>query len=395
MALFKDVGYSCPRNFTLGPLYPEAKGLQSALSEYLIVVVRLCKKSMLFFQKSTGSQLLVSITKQFDIELGECRDDLKRFAWIIRDEVSLASNQAQIIETKDAKASRLVVAGDLKKMSQELEMARYERRKETQRRFLNACATYDHRSAWKSARGLGAPAWVFDKDEYKQWRQEKKPSVLWCSGKLGCGKTVLSANVVENLLYLGVAFFFCRYNDSESLNFRTIIGSIARQLFQNVIPEIPDFADRVIGTEVLSADQVLDHLIKLLPTTREYFILIDGIDECDEEDVKLLMDHLRRLLESKIFFRVFCSSRPNVFPWASVHLEPYLRPLNVTIADTNSEIEKYVQSQLEQRVEKGKIHYRNPAIIDDVQQTLLEKAQGMLVDQRDIPSVCLIRGEPY
>ena len=66
---------------------------------------------------------------------------------------------------------------------------------------------------------------------YKQWRQEQQhSSTLWCTGILGSGKTVLAANVVEDVMSVAAATvsYFCKYDEAESLKTRTIIGSIAR-----------------------------------------------------------------------------------------------------------------------------------------------------------------------
>jgi hypothetical protein len=98
--------------------------------------------------------------------------------------------------------------------------------------FLDACSTYDHQTAWKQARKAGTTSWIYTNAEYKQGAQEPMSSTLWCTGILGSGKTVLSANMVENLMLAAptavISYFFCRYDEAESLKARTIIGSIAR-----------------------------------------------------------------------------------------------------------------------------------------------------------------------
>ncbi len=56
---------------------------------------------------------------------------------------------------------------------------------------------------------------------YKQWLQAPTSNVLWCTGKLGAGKTVLTANLVEKTMIKAsgafVSYFFCSHDDAESL----------------------------------------------------------------------------------------------------------------------------------------------------------------------------------
>ena len=304
-----------------------------------------------------------SLIHPFETDFGKLREDLKEEADTVEAIVRVVSLQ------RDA----------------EFQVATIKHRdRKAELRFFNACSTYNYKTAWKNALLRGKTAWVFRKDEYKQWRQEKNSSVLWCTGNLGSGKTVLSANIVEDLFCLRptakVAFFFCKYDESISLNVRTIIGSIARQIFESVKAEIPNFATEVDGVELgtLDSDQILDYLEKLLPATRSYHVLIDGIDECGEEDIKLLISYLQRLLESKIQFQVYCSSRQDIYRQVSAPLKPRLRQLNVTLSDLNSEIEDYIQAELERRVAiTEELSLVNPVNILKIKTTLLEKAHGM------------------
>ena len=64
--LFMRIGRTCPRYQDFGLLYPESKRLQSALCEYFVVIVHLCKRTVLFLKKPFWSQLSFSIVKPFE-----------------------------------------------------------------------------------------------------------------------------------------------------------------------------------------------------------------------------------------------------------------------------------------------------------------------------------------
>lgn len=121
--------------------------------------------------------------------------------------------------------------------------------------------------------------------------KENESSVRWCTGILGSGKTVLSANVVEDLKITtpaAVAYFSYRHDEIESLQTRTIIGSIARQIFDHGKSEVDAIAE--IRPGVINTDQILGYLQDLLSSSsHRHFIIIDGLDECEEKETRLLL----------------------------------------------------------------------------------------------------------
>lgn len=86
--------------------------------------------------------------------------------------------------------------------------------------------------------------------------------MLWCTGIPGFGKTVLSANVVVDLKTKTpavVTCFFYRHDEPKSLETRTIIGSIARQIFDHISLDIGD-AISELRPGTMDTDQILDCL---------------------------------------------------------------------------------------------------------------------------------------
>ena len=371
------IGRTCPRYQDFGLLYPESTRLQSALCEYFAVIVDLCKQAVLFLNKRFRSQLLSSILNPFELEFGGLYRDLENLASGIRDELSLASKQAQQIEAAEMSKFRALGKNFADTSARDLEKARTRKKKKAELLFLNACSVYDHEKYWKQARKQGNTRWICHDERYKQWKQEKQSSTLWCTGILGSGKTVLSANVVEDLKITTlevVAYFFCKHDEVESLQTRTIIGSIARQIFDHVKP---DFVEAIaeIRSGTIDTDQVLGYIQKLLPSnSHKYFIIIDGLDECEEKETRMVLQYLKQLLAFKQVFQVYCSSRPDVFHQISALLKPQW---NVFMSQTSPDMVEYVESTLEQRLESESFFVGNPAIILTIRDALLEKAHGM------------------
>ena len=371
------IGRTCPRYQEFGLLYPESTRLQCTLCEYFVVIVHLCKQAVLFLNKPFWSQLSSSVLKPFESEFGRFHQDLESLASCIREEFSLASNHAQQNETAEMSKFRALAKKFSDLSTRDLEEARIRKRKKAELQFLNACSVYDHEKSWKQARKRGNANWICHDEGYKQWKQEKMSSTLWCTGMLGSGKTVLSANVVEDLRITTpavVAYFFCKYDEAESLQTRTVIGSIARQIFDQIKPDLVDAIPQM-RSGTIDTDQVLDYIQKLLPSNlHRYFIIIDGLDECERKESRLLLRCLEQLLMFDQVIQIFCSSRPDVFRWASGPLEP---KWNVSMSKTSLDMEEYIETALEQRLESGNLFVGNPAIIFTIRDALLENAHGM------------------
>ncbi|MCJ1461962.1 hypothetical protein MMC07_000562 [Pseudocyphellaria aurata] len=380
--LLMKIGTTSPRYQDFGVLYPDSKRLQSALCEYFVVIVRLCKQTVLFLKKSFWSQLSSSIIKPFGAEFGGFQQDLENLAATIREEGFLASTQAQQDEAKEMSRFRASAKNRSDTSARKIGKAtREKKRRKARLRFLSACSTYNHEKTWKQERKKGTTTWMCDNEEYKQWKQEKVSSALWCTGKLGCGKTVLSANVVEDLKLTTpapVAYFFCRHDEPDSLETRTIIGSIAGQIFDHIMSDhLVDAIAEMKSPDYIDTNQIMDYLQELLPVTSpQYFIIIDGLDECTEKEARLLLQCLEQLLMSKSNFQVYCSNRPDTFRWAQSRLSPHRE---LSMSQMSADIKEYIEDTLVMHLESGNLSVGDPTIILTIQNTLLEKAHGMFL----------------
>lgn len=178
-----------------------------------------------------------------------------------------------------------------------------------------------------------------------------------------------------------VAYFFCRHDEAESLQARTVIGSIARQIFDHIESDISD-AIPEMRSATLDSDQVLEYVQKLLPSnSHEYFIVVDGLDDCEEKESMSLVQCLKSLLLSNPGFRLYCSNRPDVFHWAPALLEPQW---NITMSQASTDIENYIANTLERCLESGKFSVGDPAIIFTIKNALSENVHGMCVIEMEI-----------
>ncbi|KAL6243480.1 hypothetical protein RBB50_009472 [Rhinocladiella similis] len=280
--LLMHIGRSCPRYQELGILFSTSTALQKAICEYMIIVIDLCRRAVLFFQRSFFKQAFM--LKSFETEFGQYNEKLRHAGDAVHNEVNLISAEGQQLEMRENTKFRSAMTRFSKKASEELEKDRQLRRYNQKMRYLDACSSYDHQKIWKQARRSGTSNCIYQHEQYKEWFRAERSTLLWCSGILGAGKTVIAANVVEHLSMQAptatVAYFFCRFDEAESLDSWTVIGSLIRQLLLLVEPEA--FNDLSQGLEQgVKEDKLSQNLQELLQhQKRKHFIVLDGLDEC-------------------------------------------------------------------------------------------------------------------
>lgn len=138
---------------------------------------------------------------------------------------------------------------------------------------------------------VGTSNWVSACDEFKKWYRGDT-RLLWLNGAPGTGKTQLFAYLVEYLItdtsrsseHSLVAYTYCDFRKSESLEPSNILGSIVAQCCMET-GSIPGAiraafkASQSAGHEAPPSLTLLKESLSEMLQTRKIFILIDGLDE--------------------------------------------------------------------------------------------------------------------
>ncbi|KAJ5626943.1 hypothetical protein N7528_004370 [Penicillium herquei] len=368
------IGRSAPRYEKLALLYPRSKELQSFLIEYFVVVVQLCHRILKFTQKSALGKFGATLN---DSDLITFQNQLESRSRDIKDEVEYL--MAQRIEEQASFTTQLWSRKYSKEVTHQRQMKAY---------FgaLDFCSTYDYMSPWKQARRLGNTVLFHESLSYMTWRERAYSCSLVLTGRLGAGKSVLLANMVDDLnLYhrgknMKVAFFFCRHDLPESLKPRIIIGSIARQL----IWSMPGLAEGV-GDYNLKGQpdefEAIRHLLGvLLPSSFKAYLVIDGLDECEPEDRRAVIQEIRWLQQR--FSLLLCASvrKEPRDPYKIDDAWEKFESVDITaIPDNASDIEIFIETELEARITSGKLTIGNPLLVLEIQDALLKGSQGMFL----------------
>ncbi|KAL8753875.1 MAG: hypothetical protein Q9199_004740 [Rusavskia elegans] len=335
----------------------------------------------------------------FEQEFGSFEKEIRRSSEEIQAEVSLASKQAQKQESElqaedrsEARKYRSMVKRLSKSFHQsnaegKVVRSEVDRRKAKKRKMqaLDSLSTYDYQSTYKQIRKEcvpGTSTWILQDAQFKAWKEGNQKG-LWCSGKCNPQKPilrVLSACVIAGIMESTspkdiTCFHFCRFDNQESLKASTIIGSIARQL----VIDLPDdsFSDFEHGSPIG------DFLESSLNDTRQYFIILDGLDECNETQIREVSETLYSLLSSlHLHVKIFWCSRPNIPDWISSKLQSQ-QHINLETVESRSQvasdIERFIDITLEELLESDtpRLQIGDPTLVLMIQDRLKKEAHGI------------------
>ncbi|GAB1318907.1 NACHT domain-containing protein [Madurella fahalii] len=369
--LFMTVGRSAPRYEKMALLYPRSEALQSHLSEYFIVIIRLCHRLLGLTKKSIWGQVL-SLPNDPDVQ--DCASELERWACSIKDEVNLL--MCQSMEEQNSR---------LKSLLRHSEAESHRRRLERYARVLDSCSQYDHQTTWKQVRKLGSATVFHQATEYQNWKTQLDSCTLLYKGMLGSGKSVLLANIVDDLNLhvqdsgVPVAYFFCCHDISESLKARTVIGSLARQLLSLSSSKLTGVGDLIDKTPSdLDLKGIISLLRRALPRGFRAYCVVDGLDECDDSEMSTLIHRLKNLQDS--FPLLICvSSRTGPDNVLRFNPERFARTCSITMPDDNPDIASFITAELERSIESRSLVIGDPRLILEIRDVLLQGAQGMFL----------------
>lgn len=359
------IGRNAPRYQAMASLYPKSKSLQRYLCEYFIVITKLCHQSVTWTKKPALSRLSSTIS---DPQMKSFKDDLDVWSSAIKEEANVLLNQAVVEEAKQNSLFRSLAKS-------RADTSAHQRKIERQTRFLDACSQYDYRSTWKQKRKCGTTRITTKSRQYQEWKAMSEETTILFLGKLGAGKSVLLANVVDDLNLQDNAttlYFFSRHDSEESMRARTILGCLIRQLLEHLMDD-KEF-DHLFPEAISRLD--VDDLVGLFklakPEDTAVFIVLDGLDECEMEVQRMVLQHLTviRAFGYKLCLSVRTSEHGPLWDTRSFHYR-------VFIPETNPDISDFVNAEVDSRVRLGSLITRDPDLVEEVKNELIARASGM------------------
>ncbi|KAF5228271.1 hypothetical protein FANTH_14544 [Fusarium anthophilum] len=225
--------------------------------------------------------------------------------------------------------------------------------------------------------------WLLSSTELKTWF-DKNGSLVWLNGIAGGGKTILAGLVIQEALSgsspeVGVAFFFCDYKNTESLIPTKILGAITSQLaLQNdeSFDHLDNYFKKLCPSRALSKEPEVaglrDTIANMVKTFRRVLIIVDGLDECGDEmsSVTTCLSDLAGFAEPATV-ALFSRNEMQIRSRMSKNFT------EIPIEAHTKDIENYVRSELEERIQSSRLCLRKSETRDAIQCELIDRAHGM------------------
>ncbi|KAF3279061.1 hypothetical protein TWF970_004171 [Orbilia oligospora] len=368
--------HHCPRIERIGKLFQNSQKLQDAILGFYAIIVEFCLK-----------QFVKSIWKPFKVQFADLEGQLEEQRHMIDDEVLIASELAA-----HQAAQCTLIYQNRGYTHREFEVNQWTRNKEWQlKQDLAAKSTFLEpiTRSFSNARGRRHPEtgkWFFQLPEFKNWDAALDSSALWYNGIPGSGKSILATSVIEHLYTLhknkktSIIYFFCDFHTPETLRYRNILSSLLKQaVILNTT--LSNQAQAELETSYLDS-QFLPDAYKIEAFFSQFaqklgtlYILIDGIDECPEEERLDLIAFLKRFLARNLQQTKFIlSSRPDIeIPRAL----PISYRISISSAASRPDLEAYISHELESKCPNLEVY--SPQINQDIKQALLKGANGMFL----------------
>lgn len=395
--LFMKLGRLYPPFADYQALYPDSSRLQKSLGEFHASIIRCCTHLVQVIRRTTGKRWVKAFLESFDQEFKPDLEDVQHHASDVEHEIRLAHAQAvrqdqqlQAMERQEAKESRLSVHRFISRMDgtsnniQTMQLQRDERRaRERRQQLVDSLSSRSFLRLFKQncrRRHRATTDWIFQTPEFKQWLHQDQP-VLWLSGKIGSGKSVATSSVIQFIQRLKpssgspLAFFFVQAGETDSNTATTILKSILQQMVESskMTTRIEDALQSLHPSS--DAEDILEVLREMAPT-REFYIIVDGIDECDGTHTVELLKALSALASCRPSLRLFLSGRPSLHSDINRYFTEFTL-LSMESPNVNADIATYITDAIDLRIAEDDLRVGDAALVGEIKSALIKGAQGM------------------
>ncbi|KAF5532222.1 C2H2 C2HC zinc finger [Fusarium mexicanum] len=257
-------------------------------------------KALRIFEQSMLKQFFRSLWKDFKTRFQSILEDLKR-------QKELVESHANRYHIHNYENDRLKMLAEFKEAS----VKRSAERKAFVSQWIAAPQTIiDHEHVCETLRENSKATqrpmgqWILNHEDLKSWLDKAVPksSTIWVTSIAGAGKTVLASVIIDHLRQRGtepVSFFYCKHGDPKKRTLHSFITAILSQLVAQQDQLVPYYYDEAIRSGEITLQSVkhcktlLLHMLQNIPKA---YIIMDGLDECDDNERKAILGFLQETL---------------------------------------------------------------------------------------------------
>jgi ankyrin repeat protein len=227
--------------------------------------------------------------------------------------------------------------------------------------------------------------WLLESDLYREWKENA--SFIWLHGIPGCGKTILSSTLLENILGdatsdpgKAVAYFYFDFNDRRKQDPELMVRSLISQLSQQCI-RISSSLDELYsaygnGQSQPSLDALLKVLQNLIKDSPRTYVIIDALDECN--NCRELMNVIKDISTWHLLglHVIFTSRRVGDIDSTLGYILDDKNILCIQTEAVNHDIRLFVRQRLSNEPSLRKWQ-TDSTLKQQIETSLMEKAHGM------------------
>ncbi|RKL44968.1 hypothetical protein BFJ72_g3618 [Fusarium proliferatum] len=410
--LLHGFGSLCTRFAEYQVIFKESSRLKSSVCQFHTAVVTCCQQIVLAVRRPLRNQILKAITQSFQSELRRYVEDIRAKAEEVQGDIHLAKAQCDREEQQLQTTERKEATDHRKRFrawAAEMEIFQGQRRRDAlehkRRRLLEDLSSFNFTSAFNSTRNkrhVGTAKWVFDTPEFQQWVKINGPPVLHITGKITLHVpkptklTIIDprSSIVEKLSQIRppqqfVSFFFARFDDPLSLNAETIIRSCIQQLVSAI--EMDTLDQKVVSaldeqlsqarSALFSFDFLSDLCLSAAKAIKQWFIVIDGLDECSTDQQSKLLKFFQGIISrsdtTPNISVVFASRETCTNAIRSIF--PESQRVVTGLESTSVDIDSYVDDIIMDKLSTGELVVSDPRLLKEILTTIASKEQGMFL----------------
>src|SRR6187402_707816 len=163
-------------------------------------------------------------------------------------------------------------------------------------KWLGSYDTSANYNAAKERRQKNTGQWLLKSSKYVEWKATPNAR-LWLSGKPGCGKTILSSTVIEDIFNSlrqqprsALLYFYFRHDNKPTREHENQYSQMLRSLIVQlscqirILPKALDeiYENNLHGQRQPSNVELGVLLNKMAGDVDQVFLVLDALDECDD-----------------------------------------------------------------------------------------------------------------
>ncbi|CAD0098231.1 unnamed protein product [Aureobasidium mustum] len=266
----------------------------------------------------------------------------------------------------------------------DLQMAHKEAKRTAILNWLSLTDFTSQQAQLNSSRHSKTGEWLLRSTEFRRWLETTK-QILFCTGKPGAGKTVMTSMVIDDLQRkfqgrsdIGIAYIYCNFEQHDEQRTDRLLAGLLKQLVQR-IPVTPQCVEDLYHDSKEHkqngplAQELVNPIVTAISSFKKTFIILDALDECQSSSNSMLL---------KALFDIHHQTAANIFVTSRrvSHIErAFVDCVSIDIRARPEDLTEYIDARLEELQE---FVQDRPDLQNSVRDTIINAADGVFLFAR-------------